>query len=71
MMLSFFGCIGNIMAGSDLKEVLSTVYADKTCDQILSGHNYSRSARAHSLVQLAFSKIIFEELKNDEKYTEF
>ncbi|KYN10148.1 hypothetical protein ALC57_17724 [Trachymyrmex cornetzi] len=54
------------MAGSGLKEVLSTVYADKTCDQILSGHNYSRAVRAHSLVQLTLSKIIVEELKNDK-----
>lgn len=71
MMLSFLGCIGNIMAGSGLKEALSTVYADKTCDQILSGHNYSRAVRAHSLVQLALSKIIFEELKSDEKFAAF
>lgn len=70
MMLSFLGCIGNIMAGSGLKEVISTVYANKTCDQILSGHNYSR-VRAHSLVQLALSKIIFEELKSDEKFAGF
>lgn len=53
MMLSFLGCIGNIMAGSGLKEVLLTVYANKTCNQILSGHNYSRAVGAHSLVQLA------------------
>ncbi|KAK9872802.1 hypothetical protein WA026_019585 [Henosepilachna vigintioctopunctata] len=41
------------MTASGLKELLSTVYVDKTCDQILSGHNYSGAVRAHSLVQLS------------------
>lgn len=52
------------MPGSDLKEVLSTVHADKTCDQILSGHYYSRAERPQSLV---LSKLIFEEFQNGVK----
>lgn len=44
------------MAGGVVKEVILTVYADRTCDQIFSGHIYSRAALAHSLVQLALSK---------------
>lgn len=71
MMQPFFGCIDNIMAGSGLNEVLSTVYTDKTCDQILSGHNYSIVVRAHSLVQLTLFKFIYEEIKNEEKFIEF
>ena len=39
--------------------------------QILSGHNYSRAVRAHSLVQLALSKIILKDLKNNEEIAEF
>lgn len=51
------------MGGSGIKEVLSTIYAEKTVDMIFTGHAYARAVRAHSLLQLALIKLIFKELK--------
>lgn len=51
------------MGGSGIKEVLSTIYAEKTVDMIFTGHAYARAVRAHSLLQLALIKLIFKELE--------
>lgn len=66
MILSFLGCIGYIMAGSGIKEALSTIYAEKTVDTILSGHAYARAVRAHTLLQVALYKLIFKELEEND-----
>ncbi len=50
------------MAGSGLKEVMSTIYASHSVEKMLSGRAYSRAVRAHTLLQIALSKIIFSEL---------
>lgn len=47
------------MKDSGLAGVLSSVYGENTVKQIFSGHQYSRAVRAHTLVLLALSKIIF------------
>lgn len=58
-LMSFLGSIGFIMKDSGLAGVLSSVYGENTVKQIFSGHQYSRAVRAHTLVLLALSKIIF------------
>lgn len=50
------------MAGSGIKEALSTIYAENTIDHIASGHAYARAVRAHTLLQQALSQLIFENL---------
>lgn len=67
MLLSFLGSIGYIMASSGLKEVLSTIYAANSVDQILNGHNYSRGMRAHHIVCTALAKVIFDELEEKDE----
>lgn len=46
------------MAGSGLKEVLSTVFAPNSVDKMLTGHAYSRAVRGHLLVQSALVRIV-------------
>lgn len=53
------------MAGSGIKEVLSTIYAENTIDHITSGRAYARAVRAHTLLQQALSQLIFEDLKEN------
>jgi len=69
LLMSFLGCIGFLMAGSGLKDLLSTIYAPVSVDKMLTGHAYSRSFRGHVLVQLVLCKLIFKELNlNTEDY---
>lgn len=64
MLLSFLGCIGKIMAGSGLKELLCEIYAEGTVKHILTGHAYARAVRAHTLTQLTLAQIVFDELRS-------
>ncbi|KYN19070.1 hypothetical protein ALC57_08602 [Trachymyrmex cornetzi] len=69
MLMSFMGCIGYIMEGSDINQVLSLIYTEKTVDHILYGHAYARAVRAHVLLQLALSRIIFKHLESEKDFT--
>ncbi|GBM20542.1 hypothetical protein AVEN_261673-1 [Araneus ventricosus] len=60
---SFFGAIGYIMQGSDIKEVLSLIYAPNSLDKMLTGH---ACARAHTLLHLTLATIISKELVIDD-----
>ena len=60
--LSFIGCIGYIMGGSGLREILCLTYAENSVDNILSGRAYSRAIRAHTLVQQALSPVSYTHL---------
>lgn len=60
LLMSFLGSIGNIMAGSGLKEVFCTIYAELSADKALTGHAFSRSIRGHLLVQAALATILLK-----------
>ncbi|KAE8747077.1 hypothetical protein FOCC_FOCC006215, partial [Frankliniella occidentalis] len=61
LIMSFLGCIGEIMSGSGLEDLFATVYAQNSVPHMMSGHAYARSMRAHSLAQQALSTIILKE----------
>ncbi|GBM41541.1 hypothetical protein AVEN_32341-1 [Araneus ventricosus] len=63
--MSFLGSIGFIMAGSGLKEVLSTIYFLI----LLTGHAYSRAVR--SLLLIVLSKVIFSEMNLSSEEQQF
>ncbi|KAL7307868.1 hypothetical protein TKK_0000187 [Trichogramma kaykai] len=65
--MSFFGSIGFIMKDSGLAEVLSTVYGENTVKNILTGHQYNRALRAHTLILLALVKRIYRRLEKKNK----
>lgn len=70
-LMSFMGCIGAIMAGSGLKEVLMTIYADHSVDKLLNGHAYSRAVRAHILLNLVLASILLDSVHfTEEERTE-
>lgn len=58
MLMSYMGCIGHTMAGSGLKDVLSTVFAPNSVEKMLTGRAYSRAVRGHLLVQAALARIL-------------
>ena len=51
--MSFLGCIGHIMAGSGIEEMLELVYAKNVVPHILSGKALARAIRGHFLVDAA------------------
>lgn len=69
LLMSFLGCIGSVMAGSGLKELLELLYAGNSVNKILTGHAYSRAVRAHTLTHLSLAKIILDsvDFSDDER----
>ena len=55
--MSFLGCVGYIMQGTGLTEVIEEIYAGNTVKHIMSGHAVSRAMRAHSIVDLSLNLI--------------
>lgn len=51
--MSFLDCIGHIMAGSGIENVLELVYAKNVVPHILSGKAVARAIRGHFLVDAA------------------
>lgn len=63
LLMSFMGAIGAVMAGSGLKELLMTIYANNSVDRILNGHAYLRAIRAHNMLcNLALASLIFNDI---------
>lgn len=59
MAMSYMGGVGFIMEGSGFTEAVCEIYAENSAVHILSGHAYARAIRAHSLIHLALSELIF------------
>ena len=59
MQMSFLGCIGYFMQCSGLKEVLETVYASCSVDQMLTGKAVSRAVRGHFLIDSVLTILLF------------
>ena len=56
--MSFLGCIGHLMAGSGLQELLELVYAKNAVMHMLSGKAVSRAIRGHFLVDGALNAML-------------
>ena len=56
--MSFLGCMGQVMEASGLKEVLELIYAENAVTQILSCKAYARAIRGHFLVGTALSSVV-------------
>ena len=56
--MSFLGCIGHLMAGSGLQELLELVYAKNAVMHMLSGKAVSRASRGHFLVDGALNAML-------------
>ncbi|KYN29869.1 hypothetical protein ALC57_00678, partial [Trachymyrmex cornetzi] len=62
LLMSYFGAVGFIMAGTGLNEIFSLCYAKNSVDKMLAGHAYARAIRAHTLVYLALCHKIMAEI---------
>jgi len=56
--MSFLGCIGHVMSGSGLQELLEVVYSPNTVTHILSGKAVARAVRGHLLMDSALSAMV-------------
>lgn len=56
--MSFLGCIGHVMSGSGLQELLEVVYSPNTVTHILSGKAVARAVRGHMLVDAALNSMV-------------
>ena len=65
MIMSYVGCIGQIMASSDLKEVFEVIYAENTVSHLISGKVISRAVRAHFIVQSALYILLMASYGDD------
>ena len=54
------GCIGFLMAGSGLSNILGEVHGECTVTQMLFGKAYSRALRGHLMVDQVLSIMLFE-----------
>ena len=70
--MSFLGCIGHLMSGSGLQELLEVVYSANTVTHILSGKAVARAIRGHLLVDSALSAMVAAKTfnKSHEKQAE-
>ncbi|EFX80230.1 hypothetical protein DAPPUDRAFT_318926 [Daphnia pulex] len=65
---SFIACIGHLMDGSGLHELIDLIYAANTTPHILTGKSISRAIRAHIIVESALHIVLHEEqLSNDSE----
>lgn len=62
--MSFLGCIGKIMSGTGLSELLEMVYAPNAVAHMLSGKAVARSFRGHCLVDAALNAMITSQAYN-------
>lgn len=65
--MNFLGCMGQIMEGLGLNELLNLVYASNTVPHMLSGKAISRAIRGHFLVE---SALIYTIMNTDITFTE-
>ena len=56
--MSYLGCIGHIMAGSGLDDVLELVYAKNAVGHMLSGKAISRAIRGYFLVDAVLNSLL-------------
>ena len=64
--MSFLGCIGHLMSGSGLQEVVETVYAPNAVTHMMSGKAIQRAIRGHMLVDNALTVLLLENGVNSQ-----
>lgn len=65
--MNLLGAIGSLMEGSDLEEVLQTIYGPNTVKHIMTGKALSRAFHGHMLVDSALSSMPLSEILTEEK----
>ena len=68
--MSFLGCIGRLMAGSGLKQVLEVAFAQNSVIHMLSGKSVSRAVRGHFLVDAVLNALVLSHAFSITLYTQ-
>ena len=69
--MSFLGCIGHLMEGPGLAELLETVYASNAVVHMLNDKAVTRALRGYFLVENALSNVFGIQLPTEDQETEF
>ena len=56
--MSFLGCVGHLMAGSGLEQILEVVYAENAVKHILSGKAIATAVQGHLMVHAALNAML-------------
>lgn len=64
MQMSFLDCIGHLMTGSGLQELLEVVYTSNAVTHMMTGKAVSRAVRCHLLVDAAQNTILLAYIYN-------
>ena len=72
LMMSILACIGHIMEGSGLSEIVEQCYPELTVKEILKGKAFNRAIKTHSIVHRALFYLLIDDevdraLSSDEK----
>lgn len=59
--MSYLGCIGQLMSGSGLNDLLETVYAPNVIPHIVNGKAVARAVRGHSLATNAVNILLIRQ----------
>ena len=73
MLMSFYGSIGTIMAGSGIDKLFENIYGENAVKHMLTGKAVSRATRAHILTESALliklQRMALSESLNEEGVT--
>lgn len=64
-LMSYLGCIGEVMKGSGLKDLFEQIYPENSINHIMSGKAVSRALRAHFLTDAALKSLLLSLVKLD------
>ena len=62
--MSFLGCIGHIMSGCGLQDLLEQVYASNAVTHMLSGKAVERAIRGHFLIDATLNAMLISKVFN-------
>ncbi|KAE8745769.1 hypothetical protein FOCC_FOCC007485 [Frankliniella occidentalis] len=65
LLMSFLGAMGHFMEGSGIEDLWGTVYGHNTVTHMMSGKEYARVMRAHSLTQEAIGALLLDKVHMD------
>ena len=67
--MNLIGCIGHLMEGSGINDILCEIYGDNAVLHMLTGKAYSRALRGHLIINQVLSKLLAD-LTNDNSFVD-
>ncbi|CAG9823916.1 unnamed protein product [Phaedon cochleariae] len=70
LLMSYIGCIGYLMNGSGLQDLMCTIYAPISVEKMLQGKAFARAVRALLLIHRALANMILEHIDVNQEELE-